>query len=91
MELMTWLLGFVVLALAGCDNRAEKTVQTSNENFQVEQLFEHEGCRVYRFVDGGRTRYFVSCQGRTMRSERHTCGKSCSYTTQEEIQTEVTR
>ena len=30
---------------------------------QVEYLFEHEGCKVYRFMDMGHYIYFTNCEG----------------------------
>lgn len=38
-------------------------VPANNNSYKVEYLFEHEGCRVYRFEDGSRYVYFTNCQG----------------------------
>lgn len=35
----------------------------NNSTYQVEYLFEHEGCKVYRFMDMGHYIYFTNCQG----------------------------
>lgn len=70
---------FAMLALvilAGCTKPAERAEQV-NANFNVETLFTHEGCTVYRFKDG-RDHYFTNCSGST--STTHSCGKSCVYT-----------
>ena len=35
----------------------------NNNTYQVDYLFEHDGCKVYRFQDDGRFVYFTSCTG----------------------------
>ena len=35
----------------------------NNSTYQVEYLFEHEGCKVYRFMDMGHYIYFTNCKG----------------------------
>ncbi|MCD7851397.1 MAG: DUF4884 domain-containing protein [Parabacteroides sp.] len=35
----------------------------NNSTYEVEYLFEHEGCKVYRFRDMGHYIYFTNCQG----------------------------
>lgn len=35
----------------------------NNHNYQVEYLFEHDGCKVYRFRDGTYYVYFTNCNG----------------------------
>jgi len=35
----------------------------NNKAYQVEYLFEHDGCKVYRFEDKGNWVYFTNCQG----------------------------
>lgn len=51
-----------------------KDPQTSNRigEYNVEKLFEHDGCTVYRFFDA-RYVYYTSCKGNT----DYTCGKGC--------------
>jgi len=51
-------------------------------NFNVQRLFETEGCVVYRFYDA-RYRYFTNCNGAVNYSA--SCGKNC--TRNEEIPT----
>ncbi len=41
-------------------------VPRNNNTYEVEYLFEHEGCKVYRFVDGGQRVYFTNCRGETV-------------------------
>jgi hypothetical protein len=68
---------------------------SSNPGFVVSLLFEHDGCEVFRFVDGGNYRYYVRCKpGDDVTAiEQHTqyCGKNCYRTVQEEIQTVTAR
>lgn len=33
----------------------------NNESYRVDYLFEHEGCKVYRFFDRGHYVYFTNC------------------------------
>ena len=35
----------------------------NNYTYEVDYLFEHEGCRVYRFYDRGHYVYFTNCRG----------------------------
>ena len=71
------LLFIVTLACAGCLAAPLETAPTANPAIQVDLLFEHDGCRVYRFMDGG-YHYFARCQGAgqaaTVLPDR--CGKS---------------
>ena len=55
------LLAF--LFLSSCFKEAKETVSTNNNEFKVELLFEVDGCRIYRFYDGGYSRYFSNCKG----------------------------
>lgn len=69
-------LVLIVLFLCGCVKDPLSTKGTGNLNFTVEFLFENEGCRIYRFYDGGRNIYYTNCLGQTKWSE--SCGKNCS-------------
>jgi len=35
----------------------------NNETYNIEYLFEHDGCKVYRFLDKGNYVYFTNCKG----------------------------
>lgn len=35
----------------------------NNETYKVHYLFEHDGCKVYRFYDRGNYVYFTNCTG----------------------------
>jgi hypothetical protein len=62
------------LFLTGCVEKAQESVQ--NGNFQVDFLFEQNGCKMYRFMDGSRYIYWSDCAGKiqsdyTTRSGKH--------------------
>lgn len=38
----------------------------NNNTYSVEYLFEHDGCKVYRFIDNGQFIYFTNCKGETI-------------------------
>jgi hypothetical protein len=64
----------IIFLLFGCKNPEESTVKTSNASFELQKLFEHDGCSVYRFYDG-RSIYYTTCIGSTQ--TRYSCGKHC--------------
>lgn len=69
-----------VLAVSGCTNQAESSTAAGVE-FQVDRLFTHDQCTVYRFRDGGTSRYFARCEGTAATGSttwRESCGKNCS-------------
>lgn len=35
----------------------------NNQTYEVDFLFEYEGCKVYRFYDRGHSVYFTNCKG----------------------------
>lgn len=35
----------------------------NNPAYKVDYLFEHDGCKVYRFMDDGKYVYFTNCTG----------------------------
>ena len=35
----------------------------NNKTYEVSYLFEHDGCKVYRFYDQGHWVYFTNCKG----------------------------
>lgn len=51
----------VALMVTGCvESVAPESSTSVGRGIVVEKLFTHDGITVYRFVDGGRTRYFAS-------------------------------
>lgn len=67
------------LVLAACGKPAEHSAP-AGVGFNVDRLFTHEGCTVYRFGDAGEYRYFTKCDGAASSSsswsETRPCGKS---------------
>ncbi|NTF17991.1 DUF4884 domain-containing protein [Agrobacterium rubi] len=73
-------LALGAVALSGCARDPMETSRTDNPAIVVERLFEHEGCIMYRFMDGGSYVYYSNCQGSTQsRQGKH--GKSQVSTT----------
>lgn len=35
----------------------------NNQTYHIDYLFEHDGCKVYRFYDMGNYVYFTNCRG----------------------------
>lgn len=71
-------IAFVVLSLAilsSCNNDALYSSATNNNQIKVDFLFDHGGCKVYRFRDG-RDHYFTNC---TETISSNNCGKACEY------------
>lgn len=78
------------LLLTGCAKEPVSTARTDNGGINVELLFTHEGCRVYRFYDS-RYHYFTDCRGSVVSTWTENCGKNCTRTLEEEIATRVDR
>lgn len=57
----------VLLFIISCTNRFQiplaKGKSENNKTYDVEYLFEHDGCKVYRFYDRGNCVYFTNCRG----------------------------
>lgn len=60
-HIISALLAIATLICIGCNKEAVST-ETKGE-FKIEFLFEHEGCKVYRFNDGGHYIYYSDCRG----------------------------
>ncbi|MBS1601195.1 MAG: DUF4884 domain-containing protein [Bacteroidetes bacterium] len=62
---MRHLFPLLPLLITGCtvEHPISKTAATNNHSYKVEYLFEHEGCKVYRFHDNGNYVYFTNCNG----------------------------
>jgi hypothetical protein len=58
------ILTLLTLSLIGCKKESVSNSSTSNTNFKVELLFEHDGVKVYRFRDVG-TVYYTDARGKT--------------------------
>jgi hypothetical protein len=85
---MKKIILLALLALAACNpTPAERLEVSSNPNFQVERLFEVDGCRVYRFRDLSYFRYFARCaNGTTSTTWIENCGKNCTRPVEVEVQ-----
>ena len=59
---MRFLVLPLALASAGCFAQPLATMPTNNAEIQVDLLFEHDGCRIYRFRDIN-YHYFAKCNG----------------------------
>jgi hypothetical protein len=75
---MRRLLALIPLALmlCGCVGDGVQTTRTNNTGYNVTLLFEHEGVKVYRFLDGSYYRYYTDARGSAHWDEA--CGKGCS-------------
>lgn len=65
------------VALVACQKSPEQSTHKGQGGFNVETLFTHEGCTVYRFYDD-RTVYYTNCVGQAQ--SQHSCGKNCTTT-----------
>jgi hypothetical protein len=59
---------FLISGLTGCmaQHPIVTQVTQNNQDYKVAYLFEHDGCKVYRFYDGGLSVYFTNCNGSAM-------------------------
>lgn len=64
-----FLLGAFCLFLHSCVGISKAPIYTrpvqNNKDYTISYLFEHDGCKVYRFWDCGEPVYFTSCNGET--------------------------
>lgn len=60
-----FLLSVIILFLTSCSIQQPVASEYSqnNEDYTVDYLFEHEGCKVYRFRDRDNYVYFTNCNG----------------------------
>jgi len=60
-----FVLGLSTLILVSCSTERPlyTTPPENNETYKVDYLFEHDGCKVYRFYDRGNYVYFTNCRG----------------------------
>ena len=61
---------FLLLSLIACSRAIRlplvEAPTQNNPTYQISYLFEHDGCKVYRFYDNGNMVYFTNCQGETI-------------------------
>jgi len=61
-----YLPTLLLVSISGCATIEEPISYSkpdNNRSYKVEYLFEHDGCKVYRFHDYGKYVYFTSCSG----------------------------
>jgi hypothetical protein len=63
MKTLTWASAILLAGalIYGCASDGVQTVQTNNHDIHVTFLFEHDGCKVYRFMDAGNYIYYANC------------------------------
>ena len=74
------ILVFCFLGLSSCYRiiTPQTDLVSSNPTAKVQLLFEVDGCKVYRFYDGGAARYFTNCRnGNSSIGWVESCGKNC--------------
>lgn len=57
---------FVLIAMQSCFTfryPVSTEQPQNNRTYEVDYLFEHDGCKVYRFYDMGNYVYFTNCRG----------------------------
>lgn len=61
----TLIISISVLGFVSCMSNEPivSSAPVNNQTYQVDYLFEHEGCKVYRFQDRGNYVYFTNCTG----------------------------
>ena len=57
------LLCISVFSCGRSSKPLSKVAPYNNKSYRVEYLFEHDGCKVYRFQDNGHYVYFTNCHG----------------------------
>ena len=82
---MKYLLMLSVLFLMSCGTDPVNTKATNNPDVNVSLLFEHDGCKVFRFWDRTYHYYVVCSKANAQTLSQESCGKNC--TRDEEITT----
>lgn len=60
-----WPLLLLAVLLTGCTAKPVATHITNNPEVPVSLLFEHDGCKMYRFEDNGYYHYYAKCENAT--------------------------
>lgn len=53
----------IAFILVSCGHEGVETNKTNNPDMHVTLLFEHDGCKIYRFTDAGEYIYYADCRG----------------------------
>lgn len=51
----------ITLFSCGIERPLSQLPANNNQTYQVDYLFEHDGCKVYRFMDRGHYVYYTNC------------------------------
>lgn len=51
------------MSLTACLEKGQTAEQRGN--FELQLLFEKDGCKMYRFIDGGHAVYWLDCTDKT--------------------------
>lgn len=75
-------LFLLCLICIGCDvKQPEFRMATANIDYNVDLLFDHDGCKVYRFEDADRYVYYTDCRKGSDISSSTTYGYSVGKST----------
>jgi len=77
----------IPLLLTGCYEKVPALETKQHGAFQVEFLFEKDGCKMYRFLDGGRYVYWCNCEGKINADYETQSGKNRTTHNEETITT----
>lgn len=89
------LIGLLIYATYKPASPAQEIKQSGS--FQVEMLFENDGCKMYRFEDAGKYIYYSKCSNdfngnvsnQTSWNETISCGKGCVKTIPHQVSTKM--
>lgn len=72
------LPAIIAINLISCRSQVpiSKITPDNNKTYRVEYLFEHDGCKVYRFYDLGHYVYFTNCNGEVISTKKDSTGTS---------------
>ena len=73
-----YILILMAIFATACYSQKPITHEPSRNNtdYKVDYLFEHDGCKVYRFYDRGDYVYFTTCKGETIAKTDSTTQKN---------------
>ena len=77
------LTAIVMLSISSCKTNKPliSTQAQNNTTYEVSYLFEHDGCKVYRFYDMGNYVYFTNCNGEAIAIENDSTETRITNTT----------
>ncbi|MHA7108595.1 DUF4884 domain-containing protein [Sunxiuqinia elliptica] len=62
-QALALFLGIGFFASCATEIPISNLAPQNNDTYNVSYLFEHDGCKVYRFYDRGHYVYFTNCKG----------------------------